>query len=76
MKTGIDMSSFYLARDPVTVKVRDDLVYKGLPKVLWNRLCQVATLPSNLSQTQQSALKFLTKPVYGILWVPLTRFSS
>jgi hypothetical protein len=52
MKTGIDMSSFYLARDPVTVKVRDDFVYKVLPKVLWNRLCQVATSPSNLSQTQ------------------------
>jgi len=52
MKTGIDISSSFLARDPVTIKVRNDLVYKGLPKVLWNRLCQVATSPSNLSQTQ------------------------
>jgi hypothetical protein len=49
MKTGIDIS---LARATETIKVRNGLVYKGLPKVLCNRLCQVATSPSNLSQTQ------------------------
>jgi len=64
MKTGIDISSSYLARDPVTIKVRNDLVYKGLPKVLCNRLCQVATSPSNLSQTQKSALKILDEACF------------
>jgi hypothetical protein len=64
MKTGIDIS---LARATETIKVRNGLVYKGLPKVLCNRLCQLATSPSNLSQAQKSALKFLTKPVFGIL---------